>query len=155
MIKVEDIKAVVEQAIAGTDMFVVEVKVTPDNRIEVSLDSMQGVDIDSCVAVSRFIENAINRDDEDYELMVASAGLTEPLRELKQFEKNLGKEVEVLFKNGQKQKGILRGITDTTITLEYQEKQLLEGKKRKHLVSRVEELSLDSIKHTKLVINVR
>lgn len=155
MIKANDVIRLVEQAIEGSDMFLVEVTVTPDNRIEISLDSLTGVSIDNCVQVSRFIEDNLSRDEEDYELMVASAGLSEPLKILKQYEKNLGKEVDVVLKNGQKKTGILREATDTTITIEYETKELVEGKKRKQTVVKTEEWSLNDIKSTKIVINVK
>ncbi len=155
MIKVSDIVKLVEQAIEGSEMFLVEVAVTPDNRIEISLDSFAGVSIDDCVRVSRFIEDNMNRDEEDYELMVASAGLSEPLKILKQYEKNIGKEVDVVLKNGQKRTGILRAATDSTITIEYETKELVEGKKRKQTIVKTEEWNLGDVKSTKVVINVK
>jgi ribosome maturation factor RimP len=155
MIKTEDVAKLVEQSVMGSNMFLVEVIVTPDNRIEVSLDSITGVSIDDCVRVSRFIENNLNREEEDYELMVASAGLSEPLKILKQYEKNIGKEVEVVLKNGQKKTGILRAATGLTITIEYEVKELVEGKKRKQTVVKTEEWKLEDIKSTKAVVHVR
>jgi ribosome maturation factor RimP len=155
MIKTSDVTQLVEQAIKGSDMFLVEVIVTPDNRIEISLDSFTGVSIDDCVRVSRFIEDNMDRDIEDYELMVASAGLSEPLKILKQYEKNIGKQVDVVLKNGQKKTGVLRAATDSTITIEYETKELVEGKKRKQTVVKTEEWSLSDIKSTKVVINVK
>lgn len=155
MIKASDIVRLVEQAIEGSDMFLVEAIVTPDNRIELSLDSFTGVSIDDCVRVSRFIEENLNRDEEDFELMVASAGLSEPLKILKQYEKNIGKEVEVVLKNGQKKIGILRAATSSTITIEYETKELVEGKKRKQTVVKTEEWSLSDIKATKVVVKVK
>ena len=155
MIKTSDVTQLVEQAIKGSDMFLVELIVTPDNRIEISLDSFTGVCIDDCVRVSRFIEDNMDRDIEDYELMVASAGLSEPLKILKQYEKNIGKEVDVVLKNGQKKTGILRAATASTITIEYETKELVEGKKRKQAVVKTEEWSLSDIKSTKVAINVK
>lgn len=155
MIKTNDVVQLVEQAIKGSDMFMVEVIVAPDNRIEVSLDSAAGVSIDDCVRVSRFIEENMSRDVEDYELMVASAGLSEPLKILKQYEKNIGKEVEVILKNGQKRTGILCAATDSAITVQYETKELVEGKKRKQTVAKTEEWNLSDIKSTKVVVHVR
>ena len=155
MIKTNDVVQLVEQAIEGSDIFLVEVIVSPDNRIEISLDSTTGVSIDDCVRISRFIEDNLNRDEEDYELMVASAGLSEPLKILKQYEKNIGKEVEVILKNGQKKAGILRAATTLAITIEYEAKELVEGKKRKQTVVKVEEWLLDEVKSTKLVVRIK
>lgn len=155
MIKASNIVKLVEQAVEDSDMFLVEVIVTPDNRIEISLDSYIGVSIDDCVRVSRFIEDNMNRDEEDFELMVASAGLSEPLKIFKQYQKNIGKEVDVVLKNGQKKTGVLRAATSSTITIEYETKELVEGKKRKQTIVKTEEWSLDEVKATKLVINVK
>lgn len=155
MIKVSDVVNLVEQAIKDSDIFLVEVIVTSDNRIEISLDSMIGVSIDDCVRVSRFLEENMNREVEDYELMVASAGLSEPLKILKQYEKNLGKEVDVVLKNGQKKTGILRAATESIITIEYETKELVEGKKRKQSIIKTEEWKLDDIKSTKVVVHVK
>ena len=155
MIKPDDIVQLVEQAIKDSDMFLVEVSVTPDNCIEVSLDSLTGVSIDDCVRVSRFIEDSKNRDEEDYELMVASAGLSQPLKILKQYEKNIGNEVDVVLKSGQKKTGTLRAATNLTITIECEAKELVEGKKRKQTVVKTEEWNLCDIKSTKVVVNVK
>ncbi|MDR0660089.1 MAG: ribosome assembly cofactor RimP [Prevotellaceae bacterium] len=155
MIKTNDVAQLVEQAIKGRDMFLVEVIVTPDNRIEVSLDSPTGVSVDDCVCVSRFLEDNMNREEEDYELMVASSGLSEPLKILKQYEKNIGKEIEVILINGQKKTGILRNATDSAITIDYEVKELIEGKKRKQTVVRTEKWNLDDIKSTKVVVHVK
>ena len=136
-------------------MFVVEVIVRPDSSIEVSLDSESGVGIDDCVMVSRFIEEKLDRDVEDFELMVASAGLSEPLKVFRQYEKNLGKEVEVLLKNGQKLKGVMTAVTENDITITYEVKELVEGKKRKQTVVKTERYALADIKYTKLVVHVK
>lgn len=155
MIKPSDVTQLVEEAIKDSDIFLVEVVVSTANRIEVSLDSTKGVSIDDCVRISHFIEDNMNREEEDYELMVASAGLSEPLKILKQYEKNIGKEVEVILKNGQKKTGILCVATSSTITLEYEAKELVEGKKRKQTVVKTDTWNLDEVKSTKVVVHVK
>ncbi len=80
----------IEEAIAGTSLFLVDVKVTPDNNITVEVDSREGVDIDECVNLTRAIEARFDRDVEDYELEVGSAGLTSPFKVKAQYEKNTG-----------------------------------------------------------------
>ncbi len=155
MIKVDDIKQLVEQAIEGSDMFVVAVTVSTDNRIEVDLDRPTGICIDDCATVSRFIENALDRDEEDFELIVASAGIGQPFKVPQQYQKNIGKEVEVLLRSGIKRKGILQNAANDEITLEYEVQELAEGKKRKQAVVKSDTIRLDDIKSTKLLLYVR
>ena len=75
----------VEEAIAGSDIFIVDVRVSPANEIVVELDSPEGLDIDTCAAVTRKIESVFDRDVEDYELEVGSAGLTAPFKVIGQY----------------------------------------------------------------------
>src|SRR5690554_6559447 len=86
--------------------YLVEVSLVAGNNITIEIDNDNGVDIEDCVALSRFIESKLDRDTEDFELTVTSAGLTSPLRTLRQYKKFEGKEVEVLSKNGMKYKGV-------------------------------------------------
>ena len=149
------VKSLVEQSIEGSDKFIVDVKIAPGNVIEVILDSDTSVTIDDCVNLSRDIESSIDRDIEDFELTVYSAGLSEPLKLLRQYKKHIGKEVEVLLKTGNKQKGMLVSVDDEGISISYQIKELLEVKKRKQLVDKSESYGFDQIKSTKLVINFK
>ena len=100
MIDKELLKASVEKAIEGTDLFIVDIKVSPQNEIVVELDSPGSIDIDTCAAVTRAIEKEFDRDVEDYELEVGSAGLTSPFKVKEQYEKNLGNDIEVLTRDG-------------------------------------------------------
>lgn len=95
MINAEDIRRTVEEKIEGTDKFVVEVKVRSGNRIVVLLDSDSGLSIDDCIKITRHIESVYDRETEDYDLMVSSSGIDQPYRLLRQYIKNIGREVEV------------------------------------------------------------
>ncbi|MBK6345212.1 MAG: ribosome assembly cofactor RimP [Bacteroidales bacterium] len=95
MINAEEIRKTVEEKIEGTDKFVVEVKVRSGNRIVVLLDSDTSLSIDDCIKVTRHIESVYDRETEDYDLMVSSAGIDQPYRLLRQYIKNIGREVEV------------------------------------------------------------
>ena len=112
MIDKELLKASVEKAIEGTDLFIVDIKVSPQNEIVVELDSPGSIDIDTCAAVTRAIEKEFDRDVEDYELEVGSAGLTSPFKVKEQYEKNLGNDIEVLTRDGRKLQGVLTDVTD-------------------------------------------
>lgn len=152
-------KALVEQAtleaIEGTDLFAVSISVSADNRIVVELDSMGRMDVDTCVAVSRRIEQRLDRDSEDFELEVGSAGLTSPLKVRKQFDKNIGNEVEVLTRDGRKFQGTLVETTDEGFTVEVARKMKKEGQKRPVIEMQPETLAYGDAKSVKYVINFK
>ena len=107
MIAKEQITVLCEEALAGTDRFLVEVKVKPNNVIEVYVDSDTAVNIDHCAELSRFINEKLDRDVEDYELSVLSWGLSGALKMDRQLQKYVGKDVEVKTKETGKMQGKL------------------------------------------------
>ncbi|MCM1311072.1 MAG: ribosome assembly cofactor RimP [Bacteroides sp.] len=145
----------VEQALAGTDMFLVDVSVSKDNRVVVEVDSMNYMDVDACAELSRKIEAALDRDSEDFELEVGSAGLTSPLKVRKQFDKNIGNEVEVLTRDGRKFSGTLVETTDDGFTVEVARKVKKEGAKRPVIEHQPEVLAYGDAKSVKYVINFK
>lgn len=112
---------VIHNALDGSDKFLVDLKVTTDNRIYVAIDGDNGVMIDDCVELSRTIENSLNREEEDFELNVASAGLDSPLRLPRQYKKNIGQELQVTLFDGTVVNGELIAATDEDITLRPQQ----------------------------------
>ncbi len=142
MIEVFKVKTLAEQKIEGTDNFLVDVKVMPQNRIIVLFDSPSGVNLRDCEEMSRFIEAGLDRSEEDFELTVSSPGLDEPFRVAGQYRKNLNKEVTVLLTDGQRLEGILTSYHGNEITIE----QL----KNKEVVRT--NIELNHIKDTKRVI---
>ena len=131
MIDKKEIEAFVEEGLTGSDCFVVDVQVKPDNVIVVEIDNEEGVDIDRCVALHRFLESKLDRDVEDYELEVGSAGITSPFKVLGQYKKNIGKEVELLTKNGMKLSGILKSADSEKFVVTITKKVKSETSKRK------------------------
>ena len=107
MIAKEQITVLCEEALAGTDRFLVEVKVKPNNVIEVYVDSDTAVTIDHCAELSRYINEKLDRDVEDYELSVLSWGLSGALKMDRQLQKYVGKDVEVKTKETGKMQGKL------------------------------------------------
>lgn len=120
----------IENQLQDTDYFLVDLKVSKDNEIKIEIDSMESVDIDFCIELSRKIEDAFPRDNEDYELEVGSAGITSPFKVRRQFEKNLGNDVEVLAKNGKKYIGELIEVNDADFKILTTVKVKEEGKKK-------------------------
>ena len=93
--KTEEIKHLIEPILTEHHLFLVELKISKDNVIEVFVDALEGVNIQTCIAVSREIESSLNRDEEDFELTVSSAGIGYPFKVEQQYQKNLGKSVEI------------------------------------------------------------
>lgn len=157
MIDPQLIKQTVEDAIKGTDYFIVDIKVTPTNEITVEIDSMTGVDIATCEAISRAIEATLDRDTEDFELEVGSAGLTAPFKVKQQYEKNIGNEVEVLTRGGRKFSGILRSVDPdfTSFTVAVDEKVKLPGAKRPVVQAKEIEVPIDDVKTVTYKINFK
>ncbi len=118
MITKEQIAALAEEALAGSDRFLVEVKVKPGNVIEVYVDSDTSVTIDNCVEISRYIESKQDRDVEDYELSVLSWGLSGALRSDRQLTKYVGQDVEVKNKETGKVQGKLVRFDAETVEIE-------------------------------------
>lgn len=140
--------------------FLVDVEISDDGRIVVEIDHADGVWIDDCVALSRFIEDHFNRDEEDYELEVGSAGIGQPFKVEQQFVNNIGKQVEVMpagkaDAKGKKSVGTLTAVDGRNFTVLVQEKQKQEGKKRPVIVEVEKTFSMDDIKYCKYVIDFK
>ena len=155
MIQKELVFQLVEEFIADTENFIVDVKVNADNNIVVELDSEAGIDIEYCAELSRFIESKIDREAEDYELEVGSAGLGSPFKVLKQYQKNIGNEVEVLTKAGKKFSAVLRDATEEAFTVTVTKQVKPEGAKRKITVEEDEVFPYDEVKYTKYLIRFK
>ena len=136
MIDKELLTQTVTEAMSGTDLFLVDIQIRKDNNIVVELGSPTGVDIDACARITRRIEEVFDRDVEDYELEVGSAGITSPFKVREQFDMNLGNDIEVLTRDGRKMRGVLTAVepgesrTDVTFTFTRPVKVKEEGKKK-------------------------
>lgn len=148
--------AEVVKANLGDNLFLVSVEVGADNRIVVEIDSYEGsVNIDDCVAINRAVEAALDRDKEDYELEVGSAGLTSPLKVTAQYVKNIGNDVEVLTADGRKLKGVLKAADDEKFTIVVTKKVKPEGAKRPVMVDEDVTFDYNEIKYTKYLIQFK
>ncbi|MDO4707483.1 MAG: ribosome assembly cofactor RimP [Porphyromonadaceae bacterium] len=156
MIERQVVEDIVVSHLQGTsgDLYLVDVVVHPGNRIVVELDSDEGVAIDDCVRLTKHIEERLDRDIEDYELEVGSAGLTSPLKVLRQYVATIGHEVEVLCRGGMKERGILLSATEREIAISVVRCIKPEGAKRKQDVEQVLTLSMSEVLQTKRVIRI-
>ena len=143
------VRKIVETKLEGTDMFVVECVCNPSNEIMLTLDSDTRVTIDACAELSRAVNEAFDRDEEDFSLTVASAGIGEPLKLVRQYLKIVGSPIEVLLTSGIKLLGTLDAADEQGITISYDEKVAVEGKKRKELQHTVRTYAYSEIKTAK------
>jgi ribosome maturation factor RimP len=155
MIDKQNVKGIVEEWLQDKEYFLVDVEISNDNKIVVEIDHADGVWIEDCVELSRFIEDRLNRDKEDFELEVGSAGIGQPFKVVQQYENHIGKEVEVLTADGKKVKGILKSVDAPAFVVTTQEKTKVEGKKRPELRDVDHSFSMDEVKYTKYLINFK
>jgi ribosome maturation factor RimP len=138
MITTESITELVRQHIEGTEIFLVEVNVKSGNVIRVHVDKPEGVSIDECVKVSRFLNESLDRDVEDYSMEVSSPGLSGAFKVKQQYEKNMGRDIEVLYTDGIKISGKLISVSDEGVVV------VVDGDN--------EEIRFDEIKTAKTIV---
>ena len=144
--KISEIIDAIDSEIVARGLYIIEVTVSKDNDVEVTIESEEGkVELEDCVAISRFFETKFDRETEDYSLTVTSAGLDQPFKVLKQFVKALGKKVEVQLKGGKKMVAVLEAADEESITLKYSQKEAVEGKKKKEIVEHVDRFTMDQV----------
>ena len=149
MIERNTVKTVVEEWLSGNDYFLVDVTFTPDDRIVVEIDHADGVWIEDCAELSRFMQERFGDELGDYELEVGSAGIGQPFKVEQQYLNHIGKDVEVLDAEGKKVQGVLKQVDGRNFVVTVKEKQKLEGKKRPQLVDVDKTFNMDNIKYTK------
>ena len=155
MIDKQIVTRIVEDWLEGKDYFLVDVSVSPDDKIVVEIDHADGVWIDDCVDLSRFIESKLNREEEDYELEVGSAGIGQPFKVLKQYLIHIGKEVEVMDASGKKWTGLLARADENSFTVTVKMKVKPGGAKRPKWVDQDMTFAYDEIKYTKYLISFK
>ena len=144
-----------EEKLASSGNYLVDVEIQPGNVIIVEIDNDEAVCIDDCVELSRFIVEHLDRNSEDFELEVGSAGITSPFKILRQYQKNIGKEVEVLLASGMKLTGILKSADENGIVLTVEKQVKPEGAKRKITVEEDLAYTYNEIKSTKYLIRFK
>jgi len=155
MIEKELLINLTEEYLNDSPNYMVDLTAGADNSITIEIDNDQGVDISDCVALSRHLESKLDRETEDFELTVTSAGLTSPFKTKRQYKKYEGKEVEVLSRNGQKVTGLLKSSDDDGFIITIIKKVKLEGAKRKTEVEEEVHFLYDEVKYTKYLIRFK
>ncbi|MCD8297316.1 MAG: ribosome assembly cofactor RimP [Prevotella sp.] len=155
MISKETVEEIVVEWLEDKEYFLVSIEVSQENRIVIEIDHADGVWIDDCVKLSRFIESRLDRDVEDYELEVGSAGLGKPFKVPQQYINFIGKVVEVLDQDGMKHIGVLTSVDGRDFILTVKKKIIKEGAKRPVLADVEMSFSMDKVKYTKYLISFK
>jgi len=135
-------------------LYIVELTIQDNNFINLLIDCKEGhVAVSDCISVSRNVEHNLDREVEDFQLSVSSAGMDQAFKVHDQYIKNVGREVKVVYNEHGSQVGKMIEVTDKQITLQTETKEKIEGKKKKETVVTNYEIPFTDIKHTKLVIS--
>ncbi len=154
--KVSDIIDAIGDEIVARGCFFVDISVSKDNDIVLTIESENGkIELDDCVSLSRFFETKFDREAEDYSLTVSSAGLDQPFKVFKQYQKAVGSKVEVQLKGGKKMVATLEAADEDSVTLKYTVKEAVEGKKKKELVEHVDRFTTDQVNSVKYYIDFK
>ena len=153
MIRETQIQEIIDNKLSEDGMYLVELTIQTDNKICVVIDHEQGVPINYCIELSKLIEAGLDREEEDFELEVASAGIGQPFKVKQQYMKNIGREVEVLYATGKKFSGKLLDVEEDGFNVEVEEMVKVEGKKRKQLQVKTVNCKFDEVKQVKDIIS--
>ena len=145
----------VDEWLEGKDYFLVDLSVSSDDRVVVVIDHADGVWIEDCADLSRYIESQINREDEDYELEVGSAGLGQPFHVRRQYEIHVGKPVETQTKDGTKYRGTLVSVDENGFEMSVLQKVKEEGKKRPVTKEVALRFAFEEVAYTKYLIKIK
>ena len=149
------VKTLVEEWLANNDYFLVDVMFTPDDRIVVEIDHADGVWIEDCAELSRFLQEKLGEELGDYELEVGSAGIGQPFKVSQQYANHIGKDVEVMTAEGNKVQGVLKSVDGDNFVVTSMEKRKLEGKKRPVMVEVDRTFNMNNIKYTKYLLSFK
>ena len=152
MISKETIQTLTEEWLQGNDYFLVDINFGADDRIVIEIDHADGVWIEDCAALSRFLQEHLGDELGEYELEVGSAGLGQPFKVAQQYQNHIGDRIEVLEEGGKKVQGVLKSVEGRDFTVTVQEKQKLEGKKRPVTVSVDKTYSMEGVKYAKYIL---
>ena len=149
MINKETVQTLTEEWLKDNDYFLVDINFAADDRIVIEIAHADGVWIDDCAELSRFLQERLGEELGDYELEVGSAGLGQPFKVAQQYVNHIGDTIEVLTLDGKKMQGVLKAVDVDNFTVTVQEKQKQEGKKRPVLVDVDKTFQMDGVKYAK------
>lgn len=157
MISEAKVRELIAEGIEGTDIYLVDLQISADNRIDILVDADEGLSIEKCMKVSRAVEHNLDREEADFALNVSSPGLDRPFMVVRQYENNVGRNLKVTFNDESRKglEGMLIQADEEGIVLETSEKVRIEGKKKKELVVTEHPVPYTEIKAAKVVISFK
>jgi ribosome maturation factor RimP len=157
MINKEIVKTLTEEWLQGNEYFLVDINFAADDRIVIEIDHADGVWIEDCADLSRFLQEKLGEELGEYELEVGSAGIGQPFKVIEQYRNHVGKEVEVLTADGKKLQGVMKEVSEdgSKFTVTVKEKQQVEGKKRPVLVEVDKTFDVNAVKYCKYLLNFK
>ena len=151
MIQKELVNTLIEEQLAGSEMFLVELKINVGNKILIFIDGDNGVTIKDCAELSKYIESKLDREVEDFEMEVSSAGLEHEFKCLRQYYKNIGQTISVVMNDNVKLIGTLLSANETEIELNV----IPQKKKKTEIENPIRKIEMRNIKETKIVISFK
>jgi ribosome maturation factor RimP len=153
MLKESTIKALINNGLEErNDLFLIDLKILPDNKINVIIDGDKGVSVEDCMLISRAIEHNLDREEEDFSLEVTSAGATSPIYEKRQYNKNIGRTLQIKLKEQIKIEGVLTEVGEDYIALEWKAREPKPVGKGKITVNKEAKIAFDDILEAKVII---
>jgi ribosome maturation factor RimP len=147
MITKEAVVKVLEEILAGSDKFLVDVVLQHSNRMTIYIDGDRNITIRDCQEITRAIEDRFDRDQEDFDLTVSSYGIDRPLKLPRQFVKNIGRELELVLVDGKATGGILVNAGNDAIELEHPVRNVKKEVKRENSM-----IPFSEIKTAKIIV---
>ncbi len=155
LIKENTIRGLIAEKIQDTDYYILDLEIKPGNDIRVELESMGPVSIEDCVEISRQIEHNLNRDEEDFSLRVSSPGLDQPLKDFRQYIKNVGRTLKIKQSDGAEVEGELLAANQDGIELFTKRKERVPGKKKKITIEEKINMAYPEIRQAKIKITFK
>jgi len=142
-----------EALLEKPSLFLIDLSISDSFKITVTLDGDSGVILQDCIDISRSIENNLDREEQDFSLEVASAGISSPLKLVRQYKKNIGRTLKVKTNSLEEIEAQLTMANDEKITIEWQAREPKKIGKGKETVEKKLELSYENIKEAIVIIS--
>jgi len=155
MIGKEQILELIQNKLTENNFFLVELEIGEGNAISIEIDSYDGISVTDCIGISKVIDDNLDREIEDFEMNVSSAGLDKPFRVIEQYKKNIGREVKVVPIEGTVIKGELTEVNEEDVVVEHSYKEKIEGRKKKETIVKQEKIKFSNIKETTIIISFK
>ena len=135
------------------ELFLVDLSINDANKISINLDGDQGVNLQDCIDISRSIENNLDREEQDFSLEVASAGVSSPLKFVRQYKKNIGRTLNVKTNSSDDLEAKLVAADEEKISLEWQAREPKKIGKGKETVQKKVDILYENIKEAIVIVS--